>query len=61
MVTKQGSQQVYNTLHKCREWLIPNCVVNTIGRVLSIFYIFKGRDLHDDCNSKIVNNQFVWQ
>ncbi len=42
MITKQGSQQVYNTIHKCREWLIPNCVVNTIGRVLSTFYIFRG-------------------
>lgn len=61
MVTKQGSQQVYNTIHKCREWLIPNCVVNTIGRVLSTFYIFKRGNLHDDCKSKIVKNQFVWQ
>jgi hypothetical protein len=41
MLVKKGSQQIYNTIPKSREWMIVNCVVNAARGVLHSFYIFK--------------------
>ncbi len=48
MLAKRGSQQVYNTIPKSREWMIVNCVINVIGGVLLGFYIFKGERIKED-------------
>jgi len=48
MLTKQGSQQVYNTIPKSKEWLIVNYVMKASGGFIPTFYIFGGEKLHDD-------------
>jgi hypothetical protein len=40
----RGSNVVYSTIPKFREWLTINYVVNTKGGVLPRFYIFKVKD-----------------
>ncbi len=47
-MAKQGSQQVYNTMPKSREWLIVNYIINVVGTTLLGFYIFRGEKIHDD-------------
>jgi hypothetical protein len=47
-LAKRGSQIVYSTIPKFREWLIVNCIVNDVGSILMGFYIFRGERLHDD-------------
>jgi hypothetical protein len=42
VLAKRGSQQVYRTIPKSKEWMTVNCTVNAIGSVLLGFYIFKG-------------------
>ncbi len=45
---KCGSQHVYNTIPKSREWLTINYVVNVVGTTLPRFYIFRGEKICDD-------------
>jgi hypothetical protein len=45
---KKGSQQVYNTIPKSREWMIVNYAINAAGGVLPSFYIFKGERIGKD-------------
>jgi hypothetical protein len=48
VLARRGSNVVYSTIPKSREWLTINCVVNVEGGVLPRFYIFKGERLQDD-------------
>jgi hypothetical protein len=45
---KKGSQQVYSTILKSREWMTINCVINAVGGVPPNFYIFKGERIRKD-------------
>jgi hypothetical protein len=47
-MARKGSNVVYNTIPKYREWLTINCVMNVAKGVLLRFYIFKGEELQDD-------------
>jgi hypothetical protein len=47
-LTKKGSQQIYNTIPKCKEWLIVNYVVNATKGFLPRVFIFKGEIIIDD-------------
>jgi hypothetical protein len=47
MLTKRGSQQVYNTIPKSKEWMIVNCAINAVGNIFG-FYIFKGERIRKD-------------
>jgi hypothetical protein len=47
MLAKRGSQQVYNTIPKSKEWMIINCVVNATRNILLSFYIFKGERIKE--------------
>jgi hypothetical protein len=47
-LARRGSNVIYNTIPKSREWLIVNCVINAVGGILLSFYIFKGERLRDD-------------
>jgi hypothetical protein len=48
VLAKGGSQQVYSTIPKSREWMIVNCAVNVVGGVPLGFYIFKGQRIKKD-------------
>jgi hypothetical protein len=48
MLAKRGSQQVYNTIPKSREWMIINNVINVVGGILLGFYIFKFERSRED-------------
>jgi hypothetical protein len=48
VLAKRGSQQVYNTIPKSREWMIINYIVNAVGGVLLGFYIFRGERTRKD-------------
>jgi hypothetical protein len=48
VLAKQGSHQMYNTIHKSKEWLIINCVINVFGTLVPRFYIFKRERICDD-------------
>jgi hypothetical protein len=48
MLAKKGSQQVYITIPKSREWMTINYVVNAVGSILHGFYIFKGERIKED-------------
>jgi hypothetical protein len=45
VLTKKCSQQIYNTIPKCKEWLIVNYVVNVTKGFLLRVFIFKGERL----------------
>jgi hypothetical protein len=45
ILAKQGSQQMYNTIPKAKEWLTINYVVNAIRTTLLGFFIFKGKKI----------------
>jgi hypothetical protein len=47
-LARRGSNQVYNTILKSREWLTGNFVINVVGDCLPGFYIFKGEWIRDD-------------
>jgi hypothetical protein len=47
-MARKGSNVVYNTIPKSREWSTINCVMNVAKGVLLRFYIFKGEKLQDD-------------
>jgi len=49
MLVKIGSQQVYNTIPKSKEWLIFNYAINDAWGFLLRFYIFRGENNKDDC------------
>jgi hypothetical protein len=49
MLAKIGSQQVYNTIPKSKEWLIIKYAINDAWGFLLRFYIFKGERIKDDC------------
>lgn len=42
VLTKWGSQKIYNTIFKSKEWLIANCVSNVIGQSIPHGYMFLG-------------------
>jgi hypothetical protein len=48
VIAKHGSQCVYKTIPKSKEWLIMNYGVNVVKRFLPAFYIFKGENLQQD-------------
>jgi hypothetical protein len=48
VLTKRGSQQVYNTIPKSKEWMIVNCAINVVGSIFHGFYIFKGERIRKD-------------
>jgi hypothetical protein len=49
VLTKWGSQQVYNTIPKFKEWLtIYKYFVDPVGTTLPRFYIFKGKRIQND-------------
>jgi hypothetical protein len=48
VLTKRGSYQLYNTIPKSKEWLTINCVMNAVGGLIPIFYIFRGERIKDD-------------
>jgi hypothetical protein len=49
MLAKIGSQQVYNTIPKYKEWLIITYAINDAWGFLPRFYIFKGERIKGDC------------
>jgi hypothetical protein len=42
VLSKRGSNEVYNTIPKSQEWLIINCIINVAHGSLLGFYIFRG-------------------
>jgi len=48
MLSKRGSQQVYNTIPKSREWKTINYIINVARGVFPNFYIFKGERIRKD-------------
>jgi hypothetical protein len=60
VLTKRGSQQVYSTILKSKEWMIINCVINVVGGVLPRFYIFKDERIREDTFNN-VSQDLVWQ
>jgi hypothetical protein len=48
VLAKRGSQQVYNTIPKSREWMIVNCAINAIRGIHHGFYIFKCERIRED-------------
>jgi hypothetical protein len=48
MLTKIGSQQVYNTIPKSKDWLIITYAINDAWGFLLRFDIFKGERIKDD-------------
>jgi hypothetical protein len=48
MLAKIGSQQVYNTIPKSKEWLIITYAINDAWGFLLRFYIFKGERIKDN-------------
>jgi hypothetical protein len=54
ILAKHGSQQVYITIPKSKEWSTMNCGVNVARGFLLAFYIFKVKD-YNKTISKIAN------
>jgi hypothetical protein len=56
VVAKRGSQQVYNTILKSKDWLIINYIINVKAGFLLGFYIFKGERIKENyikhCNAR---------
>jgi hypothetical protein len=48
VLVKKGSQQVYSTIPKSKEWRIVNCVINATSVFLPKFFIFKGERIKGD-------------
>jgi len=48
MLTKRGSQQIYNIILKSQKWLTVNVVVNVVRGFLFRFYIFGGERIKDN-------------
>jgi len=47
-LARKGSNVVYNMIPKSWEWLIVNYIVNVVGGVLLVFYIFKSEKPRHD-------------
>jgi IS4 transposase len=47
-LARRGSNAIYSTIPKSREWLVVNYAINVVGGVLLGFYIFRGEKLRDD-------------
>jgi hypothetical protein len=69
VLAKWGSQKIYNTIFKSKEWLIVNCVVNAIGQSGPHDSTFLGvrdcgmiilncanKDLHDNVKVNVYDN-----
>jgi hypothetical protein len=48
VLAKKGSQHVYNTTLRSKEWLIINCVVDVAQTSLPSWYIFRGKKFIND-------------
>jgi hypothetical protein len=48
VLARLGSNAIYSTIPKFREWFIINCAINVARINLLGFYIFKGERLQDD-------------
>lgn len=48
VLVKKGSNAIYNTIPKSREWLTINYAINDVIANLLRFYIFKGERLQDN-------------
>jgi hypothetical protein len=62
VLAKWGSQKIYNTIFKSKEWLIANCVVNVIGQSIPHAYMFLGvkdcvnKDFHGNAKVNVYDN-----
>ncbi len=48
VLVRRGSNVIYNTIPKSKEWLTINYVINDVITNLLRFYILKGERLQDD-------------
>jgi hypothetical protein len=59
-LANKGSQPVYNTNPKSRQWLNVNGAINIVRGFLPKFYIFEGKRMKDDY-IKSCKLGHVWQ
>jgi hypothetical protein len=60
VLVKKGSQKVYSTIPKSKEWRIVNCFINATSVFIPNFFIFKGETIKDDY-IKIIGQERAWQ